>query len=310
MSKHSLEFLEDTHQYLLDGELIPSVSEIISFNLDEYSSVPQKTLEKAAAYGTRIHEIIENWFTFKEDYMTDEEIQILKSFTQVFNEKKLFKGFLKEGFIEVEKPVYTKDYAGTVDMIVRVGTKLGLYDFKTNAKYPEEHLKLQLNLYRKAYEELNRKKVDELGCFWWNRKKKKFEYHDVDFLTDEEIEELIINFKTKNKLVSERNEIESINIYEPSVYRKLVDFYLLKNEIDEIEKKIKPEALKIMKERAIKSFKNDDFTFSYKPSYEREDVDKDKLIADGLFDKYKKVVKVKESVSIRFNGKREINNTD
>ena len=55
-----LEFLEAEHLYLLDGVIIPSVSEILRFVFpDKYKGVPAEVLSKKAEYGTKVHEAIE-----------------------------------------------------------------------------------------------------------------------------------------------------------------------------------------------------------------------------------------------------------
>ena len=48
-----IEFIEETHTYLLDGVIIPSVSEIISD--DTYASIPPHILQFAATRGKAIH---------------------------------------------------------------------------------------------------------------------------------------------------------------------------------------------------------------------------------------------------------------
>ena len=55
-----IEFLEEEHVYLLDGVIIPSVSEILYFIFpDKYKNINLATLNKKAEYGSKIHEAIE-----------------------------------------------------------------------------------------------------------------------------------------------------------------------------------------------------------------------------------------------------------
>ena len=54
-----VEFIEQTHQYLVGGVLVPSVSEILRFIFPKkYKDVPARVLEEKALFGTHIHEAI------------------------------------------------------------------------------------------------------------------------------------------------------------------------------------------------------------------------------------------------------------
>ena len=78
-----VEFIEDGHIYLLDGVIIPSVSEILHFIFpDKYSNVPNYILNAKADYGSMIHESIErlenNLFLPKLDYIQEASIEQYK----------------------------------------------------------------------------------------------------------------------------------------------------------------------------------------------------------------------------------------
>ena len=55
-----LEFIEETHTYLLDGKIIPSATQLLKeiFPL-KYDNVPINILEKKSEYGTQVHKFIE-----------------------------------------------------------------------------------------------------------------------------------------------------------------------------------------------------------------------------------------------------------
>jgi hypothetical protein len=50
-----IDFNETEHSYLLDGQPVPSVTQVMEGYLTDYSSVPRKYLEKASARGTAVH---------------------------------------------------------------------------------------------------------------------------------------------------------------------------------------------------------------------------------------------------------------
>lgn len=56
-----IEFVEDTHTYLVDGVITPSVSDFINWAFpNNYANIPNAILDKKAKYGTRLHKEIEN----------------------------------------------------------------------------------------------------------------------------------------------------------------------------------------------------------------------------------------------------------
>ena len=55
-----LEFIEEPHIYILNGEIIPSVTQILEdlFPL-KYENIPEKILEDKSIYGIELHKFIE-----------------------------------------------------------------------------------------------------------------------------------------------------------------------------------------------------------------------------------------------------------
>ena len=55
-----VEYLDDTHTYLIDGVIKPSVSQIIMFLFpDKYKYIPKTILDRKAIFGTNVHNAIE-----------------------------------------------------------------------------------------------------------------------------------------------------------------------------------------------------------------------------------------------------------
>ena len=60
--KIDVEFIPDTHVYLANGILCPSVSELIRFKFPEaYAGIPKKILKQKANYGTKVHDYVERF---------------------------------------------------------------------------------------------------------------------------------------------------------------------------------------------------------------------------------------------------------
>ena len=151
---HIVEFIPETHQYLVDGVLTPCVSNILAYKFKDYGSVSKEILQRASEKGTELHEAIESY----ERDGTSCELREFKNYL-----------FLKKhyGFINIanEVPViYEKDgtvlYVGTLDQIIEMGGKCGINDFKRVSAPNKQKIAYQLNFYKLAYEQTYGKKVD------------------------------------------------------------------------------------------------------------------------------------------------------
>lgn len=107
-----LTFDEPTHTYRLDGEVIPSVTTLLS-PLTEYAGIPKAVMEKAAERGNNVHKACEMflWGTLDEDLLDEEYVPYLSAFKQFMDDT----GFVVE---LIEERVFHKKlrYAGTVDL--------------------------------------------------------------------------------------------------------------------------------------------------------------------------------------------------
>lgn len=162
MRENKLLFEEVGHKYLLDGQPIPSVSEVVGLLTDNvYKDIPKSILDNAARFGTDVHKfiqlynetgIVEFKRNFKMYHCLSQWIKLSEEFDEI---------------IENELMVHFKGYfAGTFDSVARIGNDLVLIDYKTTNKFHEKNVTLQLNLYKIAYEWMTGKKIKKLCCVW------------------------------------------------------------------------------------------------------------------------------------------------
>lgn len=173
-----LEYLPKEHLYIYNGELLPSVTEILQIIFkDKYSNIPEFMLEKAKIKGTNIHNAIENYIETKE--ISEEYINQVNSFITIIEEQG-FEVVDKEKMIVVlnnNKPII----CGRFDLLVRnKNGKLYVVDIKTTSKIDEDYLGYQLNTYKKGIQDTLGYEVDFLGCIWLRDKKKKYVEIRVD----------------------------------------------------------------------------------------------------------------------------------
>lgn len=142
-----LEYIDDGHIYLVDGIIVPSVTQILRYKFsNKYKNVSRAVLETACEKGTLVHEAIENYCKTGEE----SELKELRNFK--FLKKKY--GFEVE---DNEVPVILEDKSGEVigagrlDLVLKLDGKIGGADIKRTSVLDKDYLAYQLNLYRIAY---------------------------------------------------------------------------------------------------------------------------------------------------------------
>ncbi|MCF7930787.1 MAG: hypothetical protein K9L02_04715 [Acholeplasmataceae bacterium] len=157
----TIEFIEDTHEYYVDGIKVPSVTQIVASVLpSQYKDIDPAVLQRAADKGISLHKEIELFETTgivgnTEEFKNYLRLKRTNQFYATENEVLIY--------IEYEgKPVC----AGRLDMIIQSEELqgLGIGDIKRTYNIHHEHLKLQLNLYAIGYEQSYLKEIKYLRC--------------------------------------------------------------------------------------------------------------------------------------------------
>ena len=139
----TLEYFDDTHTYLYDGLMLPSVTQILGVKYkNDYASVPPTVLDNASKRGTAVHKAIENYNNLGYDDGSE----------AVRNFKFLQKQY---GFevLDSELPIVIfKDdmpiACGRLDMAMLMDGETGIADIKTVSTLNKEKIAYQLNMYR------------------------------------------------------------------------------------------------------------------------------------------------------------------
>ena len=143
-----LEYIDETHTYLYDGVVLPSITQVLKAKFGgKYDGIPKATLERAAERGNEVHKAIEdfekrgiecdlpelrNWKFLKKAYQfecSDNEVPVV-----------LFQG---------DDPIA----CGRLDLVLHESGCIGLGDIKRTATLDKNYLAYQLNLYRIAYQQ-------------------------------------------------------------------------------------------------------------------------------------------------------------
>ena len=155
---HVLEYIDSTHTYICDGEIIPSITQIMKIKFgNKYDGVGKDVLTKAAQKGTAVHEAIER-------YCKTGEVKDLKEVKNFIFLQKHY-GF---EVLDNELPILLfKDNktvaAGRLDLVLDIKGSIGIGDIKRTATLDKEYLTYQLNLYRIGYQQSYDKEVKYLS---------------------------------------------------------------------------------------------------------------------------------------------------
>jgi hypothetical protein len=284
------------HTYTKDGDLKPSVSEIIKwyFNKD-LSTVPPEVLEKAQNRGTEIHLLIDKILT-GEDFETNHAYEY-KSFIALQKQHKI-KANMIEHIVYGQCP--NGDYCGTLDLYDSK-TKI-LYDIKTT--YEKKHIEewtAQLSLYAYALKR-EKKEVKAIKIIYLPKENNinKPEVFELEMLPKEKVEEIVRCYFQK---VRPTQLVELKSLPQERIEQLAIAFDTIKRiqaEIDNMKLAIKEE----MEARNIESFKCDSFHISIRKEHTKAMFDTKKFKEDfpEVYDQYKKETKVKSSINIDFKG--------
>ena len=146
LNGHTLEYFESDHLYLVDGVVVPSITQILKVRFgNKYDFVSRATLNRASEAGTQVHDAIQR-------LCENGEISDLPEVRNFLFLKRQY-GF---EVLENETPVilFLNDEpisAGRLDMVIKMNDQIGGADIKRTSALDKEYLAYQLNLYRIAY---------------------------------------------------------------------------------------------------------------------------------------------------------------
>ena len=143
-----LEYIDETHTYLYNGVVLPSITQLLKVKFgNKYNGISKETLERAAEQGTAVHKAIEDF----EQSGTESSLPELRNYK-----------FLKRAYnfecVSNEVPVvlfWNEEAvaAGRLDLVLQEGEQIGLGDIKRTSALDKNYLAYQLNLYRIAYQQ-------------------------------------------------------------------------------------------------------------------------------------------------------------
>lgn len=186
-----LEYFDDTHTYIYDGVILPSVTQIIKVKFGhKYDGVPAFVLQRASVKGTAVHSAIERYCKFGEG----SELPELYNFKFLRDHYgfKVLGNEIPIVLFQDDKPVC----AGRLDLVLEQDGKTGLADIKRTYNLDKEYLAYQLNLYRLAYQQCYDTNIEFLKGVHLREEKRQY----VDIPINEEMAwNLVKDWRNKNE---------------------------------------------------------------------------------------------------------------
>lgn len=138
-----LTFLQSSHTYILDGEQLPCVSELIHpLHAAIYGEVSPSVMEQAAIRGSAVHAATEALDAAGQAQIPEEYLPHVQAYVRFIAEHSVRWRF-------TEKPLYHPSlrYAGTIDRYGLVDGGFVLMDIKTTYAVNRALVRAQLSLY-------------------------------------------------------------------------------------------------------------------------------------------------------------------
>ena len=168
-----IKFNEDKHEYIVDGKVVPCVSDIMKCATCLYytDEIPQQVLELACKKGSAVHKAI-------EDYLLFEDYEIEEQYKPIFNQFLKWYEDYKPEILKVEYQMSNGIYAGTCDLICKINNKIIGIDHKTSSEIHTNMIAIQ----EAGYDELCDLKIDE----WYvlHLTKTKYEFKKIEIRKD------------------------------------------------------------------------------------------------------------------------------
>ena len=296
MKHYNILFNHENHTYSNEqGVELSGVTSILKRYLfaDLYSSIPDIVMEQARARGTKVHSDIQMYI---EGFPMAEPSIEMQNFITWADGKLLNSEVLVTNNTSI---------ASMIDIVEEKEDSFDIYDIKTTSTLNIEYLRWQLSIYSyllRTYHEVTK----PINLFAIHLREDVFSVTPIKPIEDEHIESLISAFENNEEYFV--NPLYQVTDAESSMLTKVeeVEFAIMEIEnsakyYKEKQTELRDGLMRMMKERGITKWESDKLLFSLKGEYDRVSIDSTKLKKEmpEVYDKYSKVSKVKESLTIK-----------
>lgn len=291
LTKPSVVFDKGSHTYFLDGKQLSGITGLLERKLfpTKYAGVDEEILQKAADYGTQVHEQIAT-DDGADEFVLDEVLNYRKIIT-ANNLKPIAHEYLVTD---------SENYASAIDLVFENedGT-VDLADIKTTYKLDKDYVSWQLSIYAYMFELCNPGlKVANLYGLWLRDDKSSYEKvyrHDKDevlrLLADDTESDFLPDApKMPADIVEMASQLEE--------YFTMLKRY--EKQYKEQEKEFKTKLTKLMGEAGIYNISIGGLKISYVKGYTKSSIDSTRLKKEmpEIVEKYSKTTNVSPTIKI------------
>lgn len=291
LAKSSVIFNDITHEYSLNGKTLSGITTLLHRQLfpNKYVGIDEAILQRAADYGSLVHEQIELY----DSLGGNDDNDIIKEYIKIKDAHNL-KTLANEYLVSDNEYV-----ASSIDIVFE---DFSLCDIKTTSHLDEVYVSWQLSIYAYLFELQNPTlKVNKLYALWLPKPQYgRPKLVEVQRKPSEWVIDLIDADKNGLQYNSPATQTQAIALPNDVVHQVIMIEQQLK-EMQETRKELQQGLLELMKLHNIKSFKADGLSLSYKGESIRTGIDTKKL-KDLYPDIYEECLTqsiVKESIIIK-----------
>lgn len=207
---HTIEFFEQDHIYLINGEETLSATQIATFiNPFRKMKIPNHILKKAGEKGTMIHECIDEYLKTGKIMISDQakEYPYFEAFLGL-HEHLQNRGLKIHNHEEIAMCKYDIEdthinLVGTIDLVCELDGKMAIIDWKTSSMMTEPEWRLQLSIYKYLVEYSYGYSDIDLYIGWI---KKNGEYQLIKFepLSDKYMHLIFMMLLPENRAIVDR----------------------------------------------------------------------------------------------------------
>ena len=274
-----IQYNEEKHEYTLNGEVVPSVTQLAQ-KFSGYDTAWLQAHPEYAERGTIAHNELAAYFA------PDSEMKV-EDFTSDVA-KELSYNFVRSKTLQTEVLVYNErlKYAGTVDLLDVVGGQcMMIVDWKTGAHINRLYCRCQLSLYYLALKEMG---VDVSGAGMCVITPDGARYFEP--FTWAEMQALLSDFSPEEKVAKRIAELE----------KQLDELTFYAQEYDDCKQELKELLSKGFEDTNTRKFNGEHYMFTFVPKSTRKSLDQ-KKVAEALGDltDYMKETEVAATVRIK-----------
>lgn len=281
LNNSDVRFDKTAHTYELNGHRLGGVTPIVDWMFpDTYAAIPEDILQRAAAYGTKIHEACQIY----------DDCGIKDNHPSVNDYVRL----CKDNYLQHECSEYLVDdgqnIASSIDKVFTDmrNNEVVLGDIKTTSRLHDERVRLQLSIYALLFELDNpTKKVSRICAIWLPNPEKHYGEPCIKFL--ERIPFDVVYDMINAYLNGESNERfrrlfnipvvadDILPVQLADVELAIVDIEEKIKAMTEQEKQLKAGLLKLMQENNVKKWKGEHIMLTRKDGGVRITLDSAKV---------------------------------